>query len=67
LSSRWWACCWPKHVERTISFAINIQSVASSWPFMFHVLTESDIYPAYNERNIGLSVKFCWLLETSIS
>ena len=28
----------PKHVERTIYFAIKKQSVASSWPFIFHVL-----------------------------
>jgi hypothetical protein len=39
LSSWWWWAQWcPKHVERTISFAIKIQSVASSRPFIFHVL-----------------------------
>jgi len=36
-----WVMCpvgCPKHVERTVSFAIKKPIVASSWPFNFHEL-----------------------------
>jgi len=38
LSSWWWAWWCPKHVEQAIRPAIKT-SVASSWHFMFHILT----------------------------
>jgi hypothetical protein len=37
LSSWWWAWWCPKHVERTVRFCNKKPSVASSWPFYFHV------------------------------